>query len=128
MSIYADNYIVDELTGEKKLVKHLNKARIDRGKWNSTPGGWNKSGKKKRARFTQPDRRNLNKHLISKSIEGDNYKEPYDRFGAFVKNYNAVDRRKGWDERNIKEKGEAVEALENFKTENKEKLDQILPI
>ena len=50
MSIYASNYIVDELTGETKLVKHLNKSRIDRGGWNSTPGGWNKSGKKARQR------------------------------------------------------------------------------
>jgi len=50
MSIYASNYIVDELTGEAKLVKHLNKHRIDRGVWNSTPGGWNKSGKKARQR------------------------------------------------------------------------------
>jgi len=48
MSIYATNYIVDELTGEVKLVKHLNKRRIDRGIGNKTPGGWNKSGKKAR--------------------------------------------------------------------------------
>ena len=48
MSIYADNYVVDELTGEVKLIKHLNKMRIDRG-WKSA-GGWNKSGKKARDR------------------------------------------------------------------------------
>ena len=50
MSIYATNWIVDELTGEAKLVKHLNKARIDRGGWNTSSGGWNKSGKKARLR------------------------------------------------------------------------------
>jgi hypothetical protein len=50
MSIYATNYIVDELTGVKKLIKHLNKCRIDRGTWNRTPGGWNKSGNKARIR------------------------------------------------------------------------------
>jgi hypothetical protein len=26
MSIYATNYVVDELTGDKKLIKHLNKS------------------------------------------------------------------------------------------------------
>ena len=49
MSIYADNWIVDE-DGKPKLVKHLNQRRIDRGCWNYTPGGWNKSGKKARVR------------------------------------------------------------------------------
>ena len=48
MSIYATNYIVDETTGETKLVKHLNKARIDRGL--SYSSGWNKSGIKGRRR------------------------------------------------------------------------------
>ena len=50
MSIYATNFITDEETGEKKLVKHLNKIRIDRGGWNrySHAKGWNKSGKKAR--------------------------------------------------------------------------------
>jgi hypothetical protein len=48
MSIYASNYIVDELTGEAKLVKHLNKLRIDRNfTWGAT-GGWNKNGSKAR--------------------------------------------------------------------------------
>jgi hypothetical protein len=45
MSIFATNWIVDEETGEAKIVKHLNKIRIDR----YTPhrvGGWNKSGKR----------------------------------------------------------------------------------
>jgi len=48
MSRYANNYIIDELTGEPKLVKHLNKIRVDRGGWNKTSGGWNKTGKKAR--------------------------------------------------------------------------------
>ena len=48
MSIYADNWIIDEITGEKKLVKHLNKKRVDRGRWNKTSGAWNKNGKKAR--------------------------------------------------------------------------------
>ena len=48
MSIYATNYILDEETGEAKLVKHLNKQRVDRNfSWNAS-GGWNKSGKKAR--------------------------------------------------------------------------------
>jgi hypothetical protein len=48
MSIYAKNKIVDETTGEEKLVKHLNKDRIDRGR--SKVGGWNKTGKKARVK------------------------------------------------------------------------------
>ncbi len=54
MSIYATNFIVDENTGEEKLVKHLNKKRIDRGGWNqySHAKGWNKSGKKARMKKT----------------------------------------------------------------------------
>jgi len=48
MSIYADNWIVDEETGESKLVKHLNKHRVDRNyTWGAT-GGWNKNGGKAR--------------------------------------------------------------------------------
>lgn len=50
MSIFANNYIVDEETLEAKLPKHLNKIRIDRGAYNRTPGGWNKSGNKARIR------------------------------------------------------------------------------
>ncbi len=48
MSIYARNFIIDEEEGKSKLIKHLNQIRVDRGTWNSTPGGWNKSGKKAR--------------------------------------------------------------------------------
>lgn len=48
MSIYADNFIVDEETGEAKLIKHLNKVKINRSAWNRKSKGWNKSGKKKR--------------------------------------------------------------------------------
>ena len=44
MSIYARNFTVDENTGEAKLIKHLNQLRIDRGRFNRTPGGNNKSG------------------------------------------------------------------------------------
>ena len=47
MSIFATNWIVDEETGEVKLVKHLNKLRMD----HYTPyrvRGWNKSGAKAR--------------------------------------------------------------------------------
>jgi hypothetical protein len=46
MSIYATNYIVDELTGDKKLIKHLNKCRVHRFTCSIPPGGWNKSGKR----------------------------------------------------------------------------------
>ena len=42
------NYAIDLSTGKSTLIKRLNKFRIDRGGWNSTPGGWNKSGKKAR--------------------------------------------------------------------------------
>jgi hypothetical protein len=48
MSNYANNFIMNEETGLPKLIKHLNQDRIDRGGWNSTPGGWNKSGKRGR--------------------------------------------------------------------------------
>lgn len=50
MSIYATNYIVDD-EGDPILVKHLNKARIDRS-GGQRPGGWNKSGKKARIQKT----------------------------------------------------------------------------
>jgi len=50
MSIYADNYIVDENTGEAKLIKHLNKCRVDRGTHLRRRKGWNKSGIKARYR------------------------------------------------------------------------------
>ena len=53
MSIYANNYTVDEVTGEVGLIKHLNQFRIDRGGCNYSPGGWNKSGKKARIRKTK---------------------------------------------------------------------------
>lgn len=46
MSIFATNYIVDD-EGNPILMKHLNKARIDRSA-GQRPGGWNKSGKKAR--------------------------------------------------------------------------------
>jgi hypothetical protein len=72
MSIYATNYIVDELTGEAKLVKHLNKKRIDRGGWNSTPGGWNKSGKKARQRKTS-NIFNKKNRVYSKKIKMENF-------------------------------------------------------
>ena len=45
MSIFATNFIIDEETGEKKLVKHLNKMRMDHVSVKKQPGGWNKSGK-----------------------------------------------------------------------------------
>lgn len=72
MSIFATNFTVDENTGEVSLVKHLNKIRVDRGGWNNTPGGWNKSGNKARqkkrgsSRFTK---RSLIKALLE-SQEG----------------------------------------------------------
>lgn len=49
MSIYATNFLVDEETGEVKLVKHLNKIKVNRSTLASSPGGWNKSGRKSRA-------------------------------------------------------------------------------
>jgi hypothetical protein len=48
MSIYATNFLVDEETGEVKLVKHLNKIKVDRTTLSDPPGGWNKSGRKSR--------------------------------------------------------------------------------
>jgi hypothetical protein len=55
MSIYAKNFILDELTSEPKIVKHLNKKRIDRGGWNQNSNGksWNKSGKRARINKTR---------------------------------------------------------------------------
>jgi hypothetical protein len=49
MSIYATNFIIDEETGEVKLIKHLNKIRVDRGTTSKRGSGkWNKSGIKAR--------------------------------------------------------------------------------
>lgn len=48
MSIYATNFIMDEETGNPKLVKHLNKTRVDRGCASIPPGGWNKKGSKQK--------------------------------------------------------------------------------
>lgn len=48
MSIYATNFIVDEETGESKLIKHLNQSRIDRCYAGTPPGKWNRQGKKAR--------------------------------------------------------------------------------
>lgn len=45
MSIYATNFVVDEENGEVKLIKHLNKIRVDRGTTSKRRSGkWNKSG------------------------------------------------------------------------------------
>lgn len=74
MSIYANNYIVDEETLEIKLPKHLNKCRIDRGGWNNTPGGWNKSGKKARMRggnhFCYNSKSQRMERIIKKLMDG----------------------------------------------------------
>lgn len=63
MSIYATNYIIDEQTGEPKLIKHLNKLRIDRRTLRNSTGGWNKNGKRailKSERGGHSDRKNKN--------------------------------------------------------------------
>ena len=38
MSIFATNYTIDEITGEVKLIKRLNKIRIDRKTARKQPG------------------------------------------------------------------------------------------
>ena len=48
MSIYATNFIVDEETGEAKLIKRLNKEKINRRTAFTPPGGWNKKGNKQK--------------------------------------------------------------------------------
>ena len=55
MSIYAQNFVIDIETGEAKLIKHLNKKRIDRCYAGTPPGKWNKTGKKKRSRIWSKD-------------------------------------------------------------------------
>jgi hypothetical protein len=45
MSKYATNFVIDELTGEKRLIKHLNKIKINRVTVKATSGSWNKTGK-----------------------------------------------------------------------------------
>ena len=79
MSIYVDNYTVDELTGEVRIIKHLNKKNTDasRGSWNNhkRAKGWNKSGKLARLRNNFGDynnRRKTVKIAIEKSIEKTN--------------------------------------------------------
>jgi hypothetical protein len=75
MSIYADNYIVDEVTGEVKLVKHLNKFRMDRGRKSSSK--WNKSGKDTRRRKHLPTlfKKGYKKRLYQLIQKGLNKKE-----------------------------------------------------
>ncbi len=58
MSIYATNFIIDEETGEAKLVKHLNQRRIDRCYAGTPPGKWNKTGRKKRNRYLSKNAEN----------------------------------------------------------------------
>ena len=86
MSRYATNFVIDEITGKRKLIKRLNKTRVDRGGWNSTPGRWNKSGNKARQKrgghnnfFKDGDwigkginRTNINKDFIEDSINKTN--------------------------------------------------------
>lgn len=77
MSIYADNYIVDVLTGEKKLIKHLNKLRVDRSIHNKRSCGWNKSGKKQRKGnlgFFKGDKKRIYK-IIKKQMDNYYHKE-----------------------------------------------------
>ena len=65
MSIYATNYILDWETGLPKLVKHLNKARIDRNCiWNGHGKQWNKSGKLARLKKEHNKWRNKNNIII----------------------------------------------------------------
>ena len=71
MSIYATTWVVDNLTGEAKLVKHLNKVRIDRSTWKRSAKGWNKSGKQARIR-KQSNLHNKKSRIASKKIESDN--------------------------------------------------------
>ncbi len=47
--------IIDKQTGEPKRIKHLNQVRIDRCYGGTPPGGWNKTGKKKRTRNWSKD-------------------------------------------------------------------------
>jgi hypothetical protein len=63
MSIYATNFIIDEETGEARLIKHLNKIRVDTYSVREQPGGWNKSGKKARINkyWNRPPRKGHNK-------------------------------------------------------------------
>jgi hypothetical protein len=60
MSIYADRYVVDENTGETKLVKHLNKERVHRWTAKQRVGHWNKSGRNARIKkmWSKGDKKN----------------------------------------------------------------------
>ena len=120
MSIYANNYIIDEITGEKKLVKHLNKSRVDRGYKSSH--GWNKSGKKARDENRMGDNNNRRKdrhYAINKSLNED-LREPR-KFWVFDK----TDWKAYWEEKRNKEKQEAIKALEDFKQTHKNKLENM---
>lgn len=44
MSKYVNKIIIDEETGKPKIVKHLNKIKINRKTLKKAPGGGNKSG------------------------------------------------------------------------------------
>lgn len=73
MSIYATNYIIDEETGEPKLVKHLNQTRIDRGTTKRPPGKWNKNGanQKERKRWSKGDsKKEFKLDKMKKDFEG----------------------------------------------------------
>jgi len=73
MSIYIDKYTVDELTGEVKVIKRLNKANSDayRGSWNchKRAKGWNKSGKLARMKVGDyANRRKMVNDAINRSL------------------------------------------------------------
>ena len=60
MSIYATNWIICKITGKPKLIKHLNKIRMDRNSTFKKSKGWNKTGVK--ARRIKISKQTYNQH------------------------------------------------------------------
>jgi hypothetical protein len=70
-SIFATDFVVDEVTGEVKLIKHLNKDRVDRSTCRSRTGKWNKTGNRARMKGNKGpyNSKSQRKTEIEKSVE-----------------------------------------------------------
>ena len=70
-SIFATEFVVDEVTGEVKLIKHLNKDRVDRCTLRSRTRKWNKTGNRARMKGNKHpyNSKSQRKIEIEKSVE-----------------------------------------------------------
>ena len=76
-SIFATDFIIDEVTGEVSLIKHLNQDRFDHCTCKSRTRKWNKTGNKSRVkggnsshtRYCTKSQRKIEIDRISLNIE-----------------------------------------------------------